>query len=283
MTPGDLPAAEMARLAARYPDLIDPPLRGRLVAPAIAAALAMLYGFGLWWFGVSPVRLLGGFAALGRFVVLMVPPDPEGHAVLFLQALSETLAIALLGTLAATVLAVPFGLLAARNVVSNRLVHVLARRILDVFRSIDILVWAIVWIAVVGLGPFAGVLAIASSDFGALGKLFSETIETCGHAAREGVRAAGGGRLHEIRFGLLPQVLPIIAGQALYFFESNTRSATVIGIVGAGGVGLHLYEAIRTFEWREVSFLVLIVLLAVAVIDGISSRLRGAMRGAARA
>ena len=93
------------------------------------------------------------------------------------------------------------------------------------------------------------------------------------------MRAAGGGRLAEIRFGLLPPVLPVIAGQALYFFESNVRSAAIIGIVGAGGIGLHLYEAIRTLEWREVSFLVLMVLVAVALIDAVSSRLRAALRG----
>ncbi len=278
MTRTDLTADAIAGLAARYPHLMHPPLRTRLGGPAIVAGLVGLFAFGLWWFDMSPYRVLGGLSALGRFILLMVPPDPEGHAVLYLEALAETLAIALLGTLTATILAVPFGLVAARNVVGNRVIHVLARRILDVFRSIDILVWALVWIAVVGLGPFAGVLAIASSDFGALGKLFSETIETSGHRAREGVRASGGGYAHEIRFGLLPQALPVIAGQALYFFESNTRSATVIGIVGAGGVGLHLYEAIRTLEWREVSFLVLIVLVTVAIIDFISSRLRGAMR-----
>ena len=192
--------------------------------------------------------------------------------------MAETLAISLLGTLIAALLAFPFGLLAARNVVPNILFHMLVRRMLDVIRSIDVLVWALVWIGVVGLGPFAGVLAIACSDFGALGKLFSETIETSGPQAREGVRAAGGGRLDEIRFGLLPQVLPVIAGQVLYFFESNVRSATIIGIVGAGGIGLHLYEAIRTLEWREVSFLVLMILVAVAVMDAVSSRLRAAMR-----
>lgn len=274
----DVTAEEMARLAARYPHLIAPPLRTRLAGPAVAAGLLGLFGFGLWVFDMSPIRFLDGFAALGRFALLMLPPDPEGHAMLFLQALGETVAIALLGTLCATVLALPFGLLAARNVVGNLAIHVLARRILDVFRSIDILVWALVWIAVVGLGPFAGVLAIASSDFGALGKLFSETVETSGHRAREGVRASGGGRLHEVRFGLLPQVLPVIAGQVLYFFESNVRSATIIGIVGAGGVGLHIYEAIRTLEWREVSFLVLMVLVTVAVLDWGSSRLRKAMR-----
>ncbi len=275
----ELTTGEVAALAARHPALMHPPLRGRLGGPMLTAAVLGLFVFGLWWFGISPVRLVGGLRVLGGFALLMVPPDPLGHAWLFLEALAETVAIALLGTLTASVLAFPFGLLAARNVVGNPLVHVLARRLLDIIRSIDVLVWALVWIAVVGLGPFAGVLAIASSDLGALGKLFSETVETSGNRAREGVRAAGGGRLQEIRFGLLPQVLPVMVGQALYFFESNVRSATIIGIVGAGGIGLHLYEAIRTLEWREVSFLVLIVLVAVALIDLVSSRLRGAMRG----
>ena len=274
----DLTADEMAGLAARHPALMDPPLRARLAGPAVTAAVLAPFGFGLWWLDVSPVRLAGGSLALARFLALMVPPDPLGHAALFLHALAETLAISLLGTLAAAVLAFPVGLLAARNVVRDPAVHMLLRRMLDVIRSVDVLVWALVWIGVVGLGPFAGVLAIACADFGALGKLFSETVETTGERAREGVRAAGGGRLDEVRFGLLPQVLPVIAGQVLYFFESNVRSATIIGIVGAGGIGLHLYEAIRTLEWREVSFLVLMILVAVALMDAVSSRLRAAMR-----
>ncbi len=274
----DLTAEEVAGLAARYPALMRPPLRRRLAGPAVTAAILGLFAFGLWWLDISPARLAGGVVSLARFLQLMVPPDPLGHAVLFLQALFETLAISLLGTLAATVLAFPVGLLAARNVVRNLAFHLLVRRLLDVIRSVDVLVWALVWIGVVGLGPFAGVLAIACSDFGALGKLFSETVETTGERAREGVRAAGGGRLDEVRFGLLPQVLPVIAGQVLYFFESNVRSATIIGIVGAGGIGLHLYEAIRTLEWRDVSFLVLMILVAVALMDAVSSRLRAAMR-----
>ncbi len=276
----DLTADEVAALAARHTALMHPPWRTRLLGPALAAAIVGLFVFGLWELDISPVRLAGGAIALLRFLALMVPPDPLGHAALFAQALAETLAISLLGTLVAAVLAFPVGLLAARNVVRNPVFHLLIRRMLDVIRSIDVLVWALVWIGVVGLGPFAGVLAIACSDFGALGKLFSETVETSGERAREGVRAAGGGRLDEVRFGLLPQVLPVIAGQVLYFFESNVRSATIIGIVGAGGIGLHLYEAIRTLEWNEVSFLVLMVLVAVAVMDWVSSRLRAAMRGA---
>ncbi len=274
----DLTAAEVAGLAARHPALMHPPLKSRLAGPSVTGAVLGLFAFGLWWLDISPVRLAGGAVALVRFLALMVPPDPLGHAALFGEALAETLAISLLGTLVAAVLAFPVGLLAARNVVGNPALHMLVRRVLDVIRSIDVLVWALVWIGVVGLGPFAGVLAIACSDFGALGKLFSETVETTGERAREGVRAAGGGRLQEVRFGLLPQVLPVIAGQVLYFFESNVRSATIIGIVGAGGIGLHLYEAIRTLEWREVSFLVLLILVAVALMDAVSSRLRAAMR-----
>ena len=274
----DLFIEDLAGLTARHPSLMHPPPARRLAGLALGAACLGLFGFGLWVLDISPVRLVGGMTALARFATLMLPPDPLGHAALFATALGETLAISLLGTLAAAVLALPVGLLAARNVLRNRVVHVLIRRILDVFRSIDVLVWALVWIAVVGLGPFAGVLAIACSDFGALGKLFSETVETTGSRAREGVRAAGGGHWHEVRFGVLPQVLPVLAGQVLYFFESNVRSATIIGIVGAGGIGLHLYEAVRTLEWREVSYLVLMVLVSVAIIDGASSRLRAALR-----
>lgn len=274
----DLSADEVAALALRHPALMHPPLRDRLAGPAIAATVLGVFVFGLWSLDISPARLAGGVVALLRFLALTMPPDPLGHATLFCEALAETLAISLLGTLLAAVLAFPMGLIAARNVVGNTVIHLLARRLLDVIRSIDVLVWALVWIGVVGLGPFAGVLAIACADFGALGKLFSEAVETTGPRAREGVRAAGGGRLAEIRFGLLPPVLPVIAGQVLYYFESNVRSATIIGIVGAGGIGLHLYEAIRTLEWREVSFLVLMVLFAVACIDWISSRLRAALR-----
>ena len=115
-------------------------------------------------------------------------------------------------------------------------------------RSVDVLIWALIWINVVGLGPFAGALAIACSDFGALGKLFSEAIETCDRRPGEGVVASGGSALHRIRFGLIPGVLPVLASQVLYFFESNTRSATIIGIVGAGGIGQYLTELIRVLE-----------------------------------
>ena len=184
----DLTAEEVAGLAARHPSLMHPPLAARLGGLATALLIVGIFGFGLWSLDISPARLAAGTVALVRFLALMVPPDPLGHAALFTRALGETLAISLLGTLLAAVLAFPMGLLAARNVVANPVVHALVRRVFDVIRSIDVLVWALVWIGVVGLGPFAGVLAIACSDFGAFGKLFSETVETTGHRA---ARACG--------------------------------------------------------------------------------------------
>ena len=153
------------------------------------------------------------------------------------------------------------------------------RRSLDTIRGVDTLIWALIWVNVVGLGPFAGVLAICGGDFGAFGKLFSEAIEAADKKPVEGVRSSGGNELHEVRFGLMPQVFPIIVGQVLYYFESNTRSATIIGIVGAGGIGLQLAEQIRVLEWQKVSFLILLILIAVSAIDWISGKLRFAIIG----
>ena len=277
-------AVDLAALKARYPERFRPDWRYRaIVGGGLGAALA-LYVLAFVDFDVPWARLGQGFRQLGWFVELMFPPNPGGHLVTYLNALGETLAIALLGTLLGALFALPTGVMAARNVAPSWL-RLPVKRFLDVVRSIDTLIWALIWINVVGLGPFAGVLAIATSDFGALGKLFAEIIESADPREAEGVRASGGRSLEEVRFGVLPQVLPVIAGQILYFIESNTRSATIIGVVGAGGIGLYLSEQIRVLEWQQVSFLILLILISVAAIDFISSRLRAAMAGrqAARA
>ena len=193
--------------------------------------------------------------------------------------MGETLSIAFLGTLTGAALAAPLALFAAQNTSPSRILRLLVRRLLDVIRGVDTLIWALVFVGVVGLGPFAGILAIAVSDTGALGKLFSEAIEATRPRERETVVASGGTALMGVRFGLVPQVLPIIAGQVLYFFESNTRCATIIGIVGAGGIGLQLSEQIRTFDFDQVAFIVLLILAAVAAIDWISGKLRFAIIG----
>ncbi len=270
--------ARRADMEARHGVILTGRHPSKMTLAGVAAGI-ILYIAGLVLLDISPVRIWRGLSQLGLLFTLMLPPSAGGHFALYLDALGQTLSIAFLGTLLAAILSLPFGFLAARNVVANQVVHVLARRSLDTVRSIDVLIWALIWIDVVGLGPFAGALAIACADFGALAKLMSEAIETADRKAIDGVVASGGGWLMTIRFGIVPQILPVFASQLLYFFESNTRSATIIGIVGAGGIGLHLYEQIRVLEWQQVAFLVLMVLVTVAAIDLVSQRLRHAIIG----
>jgi phosphonate transport system permease protein len=272
--------ADLSELRRRHPRVFEESRRHLIVA-AVAASLVALAIFALIHFDFSWPRIAEGLGRLIDFTSRMFPPTDGGHTATYVKALGETLAISFLGTLTAAIFAFPFAFLAARNVIPNFFLRFGARRILDTIRGVDTLVWALIWVGVVGLGPFAGVLAIACADFGALGKLFSETIETADRKPIEGVTAAGGTRLEALRFGLVPQILPVIASQILYFIESNTRSATVIGIVGAGGIGVHLAEQIRVLEMQQVSFLMLLILIAVASIDFISGKLRFAIIGRA--
>jgi phosphonate transport system permease protein len=270
-----------ATVAERHPEIFRPDWRRRsMIAMGLGAAVA-LFLFGIVQLDIPFHRLSDGMFRLGGFLRLMVPPDSGSwaQALNYLHALGETLSIAFLGTLGGALLAFPASLLAARNVVANRIVHFLTRRSLDTIRGIDTLIWALIWVGVVGLGPFAGILAVLCSDFGSFGKLFSEAIEAADKKPVEGIQAAGGNHLHGVRFGLLPQVIPILLSQVLYYFESNTRSATIIGIVGAGGIGLQLAEQIRVLEWQKVSFLILLILVTVSAIDWISSKLRFAIIG----
>ena len=270
---------DQADIRNRHASLLRGSPRDRLVTFAILALVIGLAIFAIFRLEFSLARFGSGLAQLGTFLGLMIPPSPGTQLWSFLHALAETVAIAFLGTLLAAILAFPLGFLAAGNVTTNRVVQFLARRSSDTVRGVDTLIWALIWINVVGLGPFAGVLAIMTSDLGAFTKLFSEAIEAVDRKPGEGVVSAGGTKLQAIRFGIIPAVLPVLLSQTLYYFESNTRSATIIGIVGAGGIGLHLAEVIRTYEWDKVAFIILLVLVTVAIIDFLSSRLRLAIVG----
>ena len=243
--------------------------------------LTALLAYGLWHLGFSFTKFINGVANLGNFVVLMFPPSwgDQQSLLRYLHALGETVAIAFLGTMLAAIIAFPLGFIAARNTTVSQILRLLSRRSLDTLRGADMLIWALIWVNVVGLGPFAGVLAIMSSDTGTFGKLFSEAIEATDKRAQEGILASGGSKIQAIRFGIIPQVLPVLISQILYYFESNTRSATIIGIVGAGGIGLTLSEQIRTLEWQTVCFLILLILATVTAIDFVSTRLRRAIAG----
>ncbi|SDR33027.1 phosphonate transport system permease protein [Rhizobiales bacterium GAS113] len=267
---------DLGRIAEEHADLIRGAERKAWRQLSTGFALLALLALGLWWIDFGVLRMLTGLARFGQILIRMLPPSPGDFArfLIYGQALIETLGLALIGTLAAAVIALPLGLLAARNVTGSAVLHFVLRRGFDIIRGIDRFVWALIFVRVVGLGPFAGALAIAVSNIGSFGKLFSETFESADRRPVEGVLSTGGGSLHAVRFAILPEVAPVILSQILYYFESDTRSATVIGIVGAGGIGLFLYEEIRVLEWTHVAFLILMILVTVALIDALSGILR---------
>jgi phosphonate transport system permease protein len=184
-----------------------------------------------------------------------------------------TVQIAIWGTLLAILAAVPLGLLSASNVVSPW-VYQPVRRLMDAFRAINEMVFAMLFIVAVGLGPFAGVLALFVHTTGTLAKLFSEAVEAVDPRPIEGIRATGAHPIAEIVYGILPQVMPLWVSYSLYRFESNVRSASVVGMVGAGGIGVILYEVIRGFQYSQTCAVLIILIATVTIIDLISSYLR---------
>lgn len=197
--------------------------------------------------------------------------------------LLETLVMAFVGTFLATLFSFPLSFIAARNITRNKPMNQFTKRLFDFLRSVDMLIWALFFTRAFGPGPLAGISAIFFTDTGTLGKLYAEALENLDDKQREGVKSVGASPLAIQRYGVVPQVLPIFASQALYFWESNTRSATIIGAVGAGGIGLKLWEAMRTnSNWENVCYMVLLILLVVFIFDGISNALRSRLIGTAR-
>ncbi len=181
--------------------------------------------------------------------------------------IAQTVAMAFLGTLLGTIFALGLGFLAAKNTMPIGVLRHGVRRLLDIFRGIDGVVWGLVFVRAVGLGPLAGVLAIWVSDMGNLAKLYSEAIENIDRKQVEGVRATGADQPRLIRYGYIPQILPVFISLSLYSFESSVRSATILGLVGAGGIGMIIIERFRAGLFDQVAFVVLNVLIVIAIID----------------
>jgi len=276
----EVAAADVAAWKARMPRAFGPTAAGRrrrwLGAVAFVVWLAAL----LWWFDFSPLRLWNGLSGLLVILRQMVPPSPGEHWDMILWGLCESVAMAFLGSTIAVLVAFPLGFLGANNVVVNALAHFSIRRWFDLFRGMDQLIWALAFVRAVGLGPLAGVLAIAAAEIAVLAKLFAEAIENADSRQTEAITAVGGRRILAIRFGLLPQVFPVMLAQYLYQIESNTRSASILGVVGAGGIGLQIAERIKVRYWDEVLFIILLILVMVAVIDTISAMVRRRIIGA---
>lgn len=201
------------------------------------------------------------------------------HGDVWLKLL-QTIVMAFAGTVLAVIVAFPLSFAAARNIYPSRIANFALKRLFDFLRCVDMLIWALFFTRAFGPGPLAGISAIFFTDTGTFGKLYSETLENIDDKQREGVRSVGASPVVVQRYGVLPQVLPVFLSQALYFWESNTRSATIIGAVGAGGIGLKLWEAMRTnSDWENVAYMVLLILMVVFVFDSISSMLRQRLIG----
>jgi phosphonate transport system permease protein len=259
-------------------------------APAIPAApkkstLAWVADI-LVWGGVAAVllysidavdlgnisRLFAGNDSTKLFVHDLLRPDFADWK-MFVAKMWETVQIALWGTFLAVILGIPLGLAAARNIAPAWIVTPV-RWVMNLLRSVPDLVIGLLFVTAVGLGPLAGVLAITLNTAGVLAKLFSEAVESIDKGPVEGVRATGAGKLHEIVWGVLPQVAPLWTSFALYRFESNSRSATVLGLIGAGGIGQVLFDSMNAFDFRAVSAIVIVVVVAVTLIDTLSQVMR---------
>ncbi len=190
-------------------------------------------------------------------------------------ALLETFLMAILGTITAALVGLPLAILAASNFTPALALRFAVRRIFDFLRGIDMLIWSLIFIRSFGLGPLTGALAIAFTDTGSLGKLFSEALEGVNRKQMEGVDATGANQMQFYRFGVIPQIIPVFVSQTLYYLESNVRSATIIGALGAGGIGLMLVEAMNTQRnWENVLYLIILTICLVIAMDTLSGKLR---------
>jgi phosphonate transport system permease protein len=232
----------------------------------------VIFGWLLWDTGADPVRLARGVPWILQFVRRMLPPD-VGVLPAALAGALTTVEIALLGTAVAAALALPLGFLSARNVAPARVFYP-ARAVLNLFRSVDTLVYALIFVAAVGLGPFPGVLAVIAYTTTSLAKLYSEAIEGIDPGPVDAVTATGATRLQVLRYGVLPQVLPLFLSFVLYRLETNIRAATVLGFVGAGGIGFYLQTYLRMIDYPAASTALLVTIAMVMAIDALSSRLR---------
>lgn len=221
---------------------------------------------------MRPDVLIRDGGNMGKFLSDFFPPNFADWR-FYAQEMLITVQIALWGTVLAIATAIPLGLLAAENI-APVWVRQPVRRLLDALRAINEVVFAMLFVVAVGLGPFAGVLALFVHTTGVLAKLFSEAVEAIDPRPVEGIRATGANLLEEIIYGVIPQVMPLWISYALYRFESNVRSASVVGMVGAGGIGVVLWEIIRGFYFAETCAVMMIIIVTVSAIDLLSAQLR---------
>src|SRR6056297_1253481 len=273
---------QIAEARARVPLAFQAPLPVRLRRYALWTFFVALFCWCLYDFNFSPVRIWEGLARFGTVLSFMFPPYVWTSWAEFsevLKGLGETLAIAFLGTVLGAVIAYPLSFLGAKNINRLSFLRPSARRGFDMIRAFETLILALIFIRAFGLGPLPGILAIAVSEIGTFAKLFSEALENTSSKPIDGVKASGGSRMQQIRFAIAPQVNPVILSILLYNFESNVRSGTILGIVGAGGIGFLLADRISAYKWDEAWSIIFLIIAMVYLIDWLSALLRSRLIG----
>lgn len=272
-------ATNLQQLKQQNPEIFSRQGRYLRTLGMITVAIVLYYVFFFLVFGISWPQFANGCQQISRYFMRMfVWHDfanwPFGY---YFQQIFITLAIVFAGTITATLLALPLSFLAARNVMSSpvlRPIATLVRRLLDILRGIDMAIWGLIFVRAVGMGPLAGVLAIVMQDIGLLGKLYAEGHEAVDKSPSRGLTAVGANGLQKHRYGIFTQSFPTFLALSLYQIESNTRSAAVLGFVGAGGIGLVYAENMRLWNWDVVMFITLILVVVVMLMDKISAMLR---------
>ena len=241
--------------------------------------LAAGIGFLAWCadgVNLRPKELASGIPRIVEYFVMMVPPKWGFFETIWKPAI-ETIYIAVWGNIIASLIGLPLGVLAARNITRQAPVRFAAKSTLNLFRSISELIWAIFFVAAVGLGPFPGAVALGMNYAGILGRLYAEAMENIDPGPVEALQATGAGRIQVILFAIFPQVIPQFVTYMLYWFEVGVRSATVLGMVGAGGIGFELVTTIKLFEFRETAVTLLVIFGMVTIIDYASTMIRSRM------
>jgi len=262
---------------ARLPDVFDKSGSHTLTPFVVTLAVIASLGYCAVAFGATPARLIEGLSRLGTILAFMFPPHvwttwQEWSDIL--EGLGETVVMAFLGTLLGAVVGLPVALLGAKNIMPLNWLRLFSRRGFDALRAVEQIILALIFIRAFGLGPLAGIFAIAVSEVGTFAKLFAEAIENTSRRPVDGVKASGGSNFQAIRYGIMPQASPVILSIILYEFESNSRSGTILGIVGAGGIGFLLADRMAAYRWPEAWSIIFLIIATVCCIDAASAWLR---------
>jgi phosphonate transport system permease protein len=239
----------------------------------IGIVIVIVYYWAVTGAEASPLNFVKGIPYMVDFIKRMFPPDISNLGKFLFKAI-ETLQMAIVGSSLGAIIALPLSFLAARNVMSNKLVYHSIRTVFDICRGINEIVWGLIFVSMVGLGPFPGVLALTAHVTGALGRYFSESIETVDPEIIRAIVSTGATKIQVIVRGIFPQVKPLFINYMLYYLENNFRAATVLGLVGAGGIGMELLTSMRLFKNQEVLTILIIMILMVTAIDRFSAYIR---------